>query len=71
MKQALTLSIEIEDVNTIRDFCEKTGMPMSRLFQEYASAMAKTIRAVGADKKVKLTKMDVIRVFGKGLAIVP
>jgi hypothetical protein len=71
MKQALTLSIEIEDVNTIRDFCEKVGMPMSRLFQDYASAMAKTIRAVGADKKGKLSKMDVIRVFGKGLATTP
>lgn len=71
MKYPLTISIEREDVDTLKDFCEKTGMPISRLFQEYASAMAKTIRAVGVEKKKRVSKMDLVRIFSKGLAATP
>jgi hypothetical protein len=67
MKVSLSLSLEHEDVELLRHFCEKTGMPISKLYQDYTRAMAQTLRAVGVDKKEKLSKMDLLRVFAVGM----
>jgi hypothetical protein len=71
MKISTTISLEKDDIDVLRDFCAKTGFPMSKLFQDYVSVMVKTIKLVGADRRVKVTKLDLIRIFGKGISATP
>jgi hypothetical protein len=66
MKVPLTISVEHEDVELLRQFCEKTGLPISKLYQDYTRAMAQTLRAVGVDRKERLSKMDLLRIFATG-----
>jgi hypothetical protein len=67
MKVSLTISLEHEDVELLRHFCEKTGLPISRLYHDYTRALAQTLRAVGVENKERLSKLDLLRVFAVGM----
>lgn len=67
MKTAMTLSIEQEDYDLIKGFCEQTGLTASKLYETYTKAMVNTIKATGWTRNKKLSKIDVIKLLGKGM----
>lgn len=66
-KTSLTVTLDHEDVEIVKAFCASTGLTVSGLFQSYISAMTRTIKASGWDKKKHHSKLDLIRFLGKGL----
>ena len=66
-KTPVTITLDTEDVEILKAFCQSTGLTVSGLFQTYVGAMTKTIKASGWDKKKYHSKLDLIRFLGKGL----
>ena len=66
MKVPLSISIEQEELDVIRHFCEVSGYPISRLYDEHTKAIYRTIKASGLDKKTKYSKLELLKVFVKG-----
>lgn len=66
MKVPLTVSIDQADSEMIKHFCEVSGFPVSRLFEDHVKAICGTIKAAGLDKKKKYSKLDMVKMFVKG-----
>lgn len=66
MKVPLTISIEQEELNVIRHFCEVAGYPISRLYDEHTKAIYRTIKASGLDKKTRYSKLELLKMVVKG-----
>ena len=66
-KKAITLTIDQDDLQVCRHFCEKTGQSISGMVDTYINAMAATIRAARLDKKEVVTKVDLLKLGLKGI----
>jgi len=66
MKVSLSISVEDGDLELLRSFSAKSGVPVSRLYEDYTSGICRTIRAAGLDKKAKYSKLDMMRMVIKG-----
>lgn len=66
-KTPITITLDTEDVEALKSFSQSTGIPISSMIQSYVTAMVRTMKATGWDKKKKHSKLDLIRFFGKGL----
>jgi hypothetical protein len=67
MKTAMTLSIEKEDYDLLKGFCEQTGLTTTKLYETYTRSLVNTIKATGWTRSKRLSKIDVVRLLGKGL----
>lgn len=64
MKIPMSISIEEEDYEVLRGFCEKAKVPMSLFFTGYAQGIVIGMKARGLHKKARLTKLDILRYLG-------
>lgn len=71
MRQPLTISVEEEDVKVLRHLCDLMGISMSQLFRDTVRGYVMTAKAARLMEKKKMSKLDVVRFFGKGLAADP
>lgn len=67
MKKSVTMTIDEENLELCRHFCDKTGQTISGMVDTYINAMAATIRAAKLDKKEVVTKADLLRLGLKGI----
>lgn len=63
---SLSISVEQEDLELLRSFSAKTGFPVSKLFEDYVTAICRTIRTTGLDKKKNFSKLDLLKLAAKG-----
>jgi len=68
MKAPIAISVEEEDKEKLMRFCKLTGYPMSKLFEDHVRVLVKTFDACGFDGKKKLSKLDVLRLLGRGMS---
>lgn len=65
MKKPFAISIEEEDLDVLRLFCEKTGMSISSLYENHTKGLVKAAKLSGLLDKKKVGKLDLIKFFGK------
>lgn len=66
MKAPISISVEQDQMEMLKHFCEVSGIPMSKLFEDHVSALCNTIRVTGLDKKKKYSRMDLVKMFVRG-----
>ena len=70
-RKQITVSLDKVDVELVQSFCDRTGQNFSGLIDTYIQSMARTLRAVGLDKKKDVTRADLLRVALKGVCESP
>lgn len=70
-RHSVTVTVEKDSFEVVKDFCGKTGQDISGLVDTYFQSMARTIRIVGLDKKKDVTRADLLRVALKGVCESP
>lgn len=70
-RRTVAVSVDEEAFETVKLFCDKTGQDISGIVDTYLQSMARTIRAVGLDKKKDVTRADLLRVALKGVCESP
>lgn len=69
MRKPLTISITEEDYTVLKSFCDKTGLTMSKLYEEHTKGLVKAAKLSGILKKENASKLDLIRFFAKGMTL--
>lgn len=68
MKKTLTISVEEEDIETLRLFCEKTGLTISSLYEHHTAGLVKAAKLSGMLKKPgKACRADLMKMFLRGV----
>lgn len=60
-RRPITMELDGEHLDTLKDFCKAAGVPMSLFFSSYLSGLVVAIKAHGWVGKRKLSKLDVLR----------
>lgn len=68
MKVPLTISVEKEEMDILKDFCAKARVPVSLLFEGYISGVVQAVKIKGLHKKEKIGKLDFFRLMAGGKA---
>jgi hypothetical protein len=64
MIRQVNISIEVEDYEVLKSFCEKAKVPMTIFFTGYAQGIVLGMKAKGYHKKARLTKLDILKFVG-------
>ena len=64
MKVPYNISVEDDDLDTVREFCQKARVPMSYIIEPYFSGIAHAMRAKGYLKKDRISKLDIFKLLG-------
>jgi len=67
MKRGISITIEEDDYEDLKLFCEKTGLTVSKLYEEHTNGLLKAVRLSGILRKEKVSKLDLLRFFAKGV----
>jgi hypothetical protein len=68
MKIQTTITLDQENYQVVKDFCDKVKVPFSSLLDAYISGMAMTIKFKGLHKKERLSKLDFMRLAAEGVS---
>jgi len=71
MKTGISISVEEEDAEVLRNMCAAMGITMTKLFEDAVKGYVVAGKAAGLHKQKKATVANLIRMFGKGCLLDP
>lgn len=67
MRVPVSITMEKEEFDILRHFCQKSGVPLTTIYREYTRSLVRTIKAAKLDQKQTYTKLDIVKFFAKGV----